>query len=343
MLFQDVIDMYLDKDPCDLSHNQLVELSDSLKSIQSCHLENIDDHKTYLLLLRKYRVAVLLTENRTLRTDNIFISDNPEQYYNGELIPSHIIAKSCEKFAEFIGCFSRVNTVTYEQLKVTEPLTADDIESLYDDSIFYGLNILKKCRRDGYITDELNEVYGPFDGGTDGDGDNNYDFPIEIVKGALKVSSVPREIIVENEIRKVAKIVLPNGNKQLLTNSEAHANLIDRYRPDGHRDICFCQMCRKPKNIKYIEVNSLVLAPKYYWPQLHMCFCLECSKRFEEYRRNERVIQKFYDGIAKASIHSDVPIEVVIDRNPDNEKCISITFTQKHLAEIQEILKTNKI
>lgn len=92
-------------------------------------------------------------------------------------------------------------------------------------------------------------------------------------------------------------------------------------------------MCLKNKPYRLIEVNNVELQPKFYFPQLRIALCLECSKRFEDLRNNQMLREQFLEAIKEADIQdydgtADVRIGDAV-----------IKFTGKHLAEIQEILK----
>lgn len=97
-------------------------------------------------------------------------------------------------------------------------------------------------------------------------------------------------------------------------------------------DKCFCQMCRRLKEKRYIEVNNLELNPKYYWAEMRIALCLECSKRFKDDRSNSSFYSRFLDAVKAANPFSNEP--VTIDCLNDQ-----ITFTQTHLAEIQQIFR----
>ncbi|MBR6011958.1 MAG: hypothetical protein IK060_06460, partial [Methanomicrobium sp.] len=105
------------------------------------------------------------------------------------------------------------------------------------------------------------------------------------------------------------------------------------YTPQGcDDDFCFCQMCGKLKYRRFIEVNNLELEPDYYFPQLRIALCLECSKNFEFLRNNQSIRERYIENIKRYHIQNEGVIEI-----PLYEK-ESLRFTAKHLAEIQEIL-----
>ena len=92
-------------------------------------------------------------------------------------------------------------------------------------------------------------------------------------------------------------------------------------------------MCRCVKPYNLIEVNNLELEPKYYFRQMRIALCLECSKRFE-FLRNNRDIR---EGFLKRSCNAAVQNQGTVDIPLGSEE--TVRFTGKHLAEIQEILR----
>lgn len=295
------------------------------------------------VLLQHKDEIPLPTEDGEYRVGNVFITMLESGYFYGKLINSHVAKKEAMDLAKLLGCRD-ISLVSYEELEIRAPITADDIEDLQMPDIRYGYHILEQCIFEGFISEELIEKYGlsgikrtdysgVFDEG---------DFPNEPVKDNQKLreriqsqSQTAREIIKVQEVRTVDKVRLPNGKEQLINSGEIRENTLKRYRPASNTDGCFCQMCRAVKSTEYIEVNNIWAQPKYYWAQTRISLCLDCSKRFEAMRSNKEIIEQFYRNIESANVHSSEPITIPIG-NAD------IRFTQTHLAEIQAILKTDK-
>ncbi len=80
-----------------------------------------------------------------------------------------------------------------------------------------------------------------------------------------------------------------------------------------------------------IEVNNIEVKPKYFLPKLRIALCLECSKHFESLRSKDTIRTSFINEIKSTSIENQDTVNIHIG---DDE---TITFTAKHLAEIQEI------
>lgn len=331
---------------------------EKLEGIITSTASDANKYKTLMNELRNHREQIrmsvgvllqhkdeipLLMENGGYRCGNVFISSFTSGYFYGQVIPSILVAKEATELARMLNCRD-ISLVMYDDLNITSNITADDIESLKSPEIKYGYHILEQCIFDGYVDNELIKKYA-LEGvkKTDyGDVFDEDDFPNERVENSANLRSqiasqckTARSIVKVEELRIVDKIQLPNGKKQSIDSSEIRENTMKRYRPALNTDACFCQMCRAIKSTEYIEVNNLLSQPKYYWPQMRVALCLECSKKFKIMRQNRGIMEQFYSDVKMSDIQSDEAISVPIG-NAD------IRFTQTHLAEIQEILKSDK-
>lgn len=314
------------------------------KSLMNEFCNHLEQLQASVGVLLQYKDEVpLLMESGDYRCGNVFFSDSPSGYFYGQIIPSHIVSEEATELAKMLKC-KDISSVMYDDLDITSDITADDIETLKSQKIKYGYHILEQCIFDGYVENELIKKYG-LEGvkKTDyGDVFDEEDFPNEPVKNPVHLRSKiaadyknARKIIKAEEIRIVDKIQLPNGKQQFVDSSEIRENTLKRYRPALNTDGCFCQMCRAIKSTEYIEVNNICSQPEYYWPQMRVALCLECSKKFKIMRQNREIMEQFYSNIKTSDIQSVEAISVTIG-NAD------IRFTQTHLAEIQEILKSDK-
>ena len=295
------------------------------------------------VLLQHQDEIPLLMENGEYRCGECFITTLDRGCFSGKVIKSHLVAKEATEFASLLQC-GDIALVSYEALEIDAPLTDDDILDLLTPGIRYSYHILEQCMFDGFITEEQARDYG-IEGlkRTDyGDVFDEDDFPNEPVKNAIVLRSriaeqcrTARRIVKVQEIRTVDKVQLPNGSQQSLDSSGIRRETLKRYRPSSNTDGCFCQMCRRVKSTEYMEVNNIWSKPEYYWPQMRVSLCLDCSKKFEAMRQNRDIMNQFYDYIQNASVQASEAISIPIG-NAD------IRFTQTHLAEIQEILKSDK-
>lgn len=97
-------------------------------------------------------------------------------------------------------------------------------------------------------------------------------------------------------------------------------------------------MCRKVKPYEWVEVNNIIAAPRYFFPQTRVALCLECSKKFEAMRsanapKGKRGREDPFAAALKAARIVGGCVDVAIGKE-------SIRFTATHLAEIQEILRS---
>lgn len=292
-------------------------------------------HKCQDYLFRFRYLIPLKNQLGQLRKGNIYVSKEDMGYFEGTLLPSHIAHQECVKFAKFIGC-EDIAYAHYDWFVANEQLTADDIESLQDDSIVNGFEILNCCKRDGLISQKLIaqyqlDVFSPISVECD---ESVFNQPIndknrfyEKMKARL---ANPIKIVPKVVERTIHVGITTKGEEVSIENSNRHEYVVRKYTTEP--GYCACQMCKTAKKLSYIEVNNIEKSPKYYWEECGVVLCLECSKHFEELREKVDVRERFYREIKKADVHIDEPIEIPIAAD-------SITFSQSHLAEIQEILK----
>ena len=95
------------------------------------------------------------------------------------------------------------------------------------------------------------------------------------------------------ELRTVPKI-RAKGKLYSMDSSYVRTNALNRYRPLGNTDACFCQMCRSAVSSIYLNTNSIFVEPKYYWPQSRISLCFNCSKKFTQLRSNSSFRKQFH-------------------------------------------------
>ena len=143
----------------------------------------------------------------------------------------------------------------------------------------------------------------------------------------------PARIVSVKVERTVQKGQAKDGTRFELNVKDTREGALRTYMPEGTHNQCFCQMCHQVKPYRLIEVNNIEILPKYYFPQLRIALCLECSKRFEYLRNNSAIRKKYLNDIKNFNIQNQGTVDIDIGRED------KITFTGKHLAEIQEILR----
>jgi len=291
-----------------------------------------------LYALREY--LPLKNELGEISTSSLFLCNQPVGYFPVQMIQSMIVNKECSDFAQFIRC-EELSNIHYEDIEYDDVLTADDVEILQDDYFINSEEILRGFYKDGLLPQELIDEYGLdfLTIGRQNVNDEGYEFPEVPIGNRLMIRNHvkkqwanPIKVVARIENRTVYKGENPDGSVFDLGYEDARKGALLIYTPEGATERCFCQMCHSVKPYKLIEVNNLELKPDYYFRQLRVSLCLECSKKFEMLRNNVRVRKTFIEAIMKTQIYQD---QGAVDIPIGDEEVI--TFTAKHLAEIQEI------
>ena len=169
----------------------------------------------------------------------------------------------------------------------------------------------------------------------------DYEFPQDTVSDIERLRSfIDKQVKKPTEIVSVDRTVSvdvgqkPNGEQFELQIEDAREGALRIYNPDNSKEICFCQMCKTVKDNRLIEVNNILKKPKYFFRQLRVALCLECSTYFKAYRSNDSKREVFLQRLREA----DTSDKGIVEINLDDEN--TITFTATHLAEIQEILES---
>lgn len=295
-----------------------------------------------VLFQYKYKIPFKM-ETGEYVTGKVFTVKSEHRYFNSKILNSCIVSQEATQLAKLVE-MPEIYNISYEDLDIHEKLDEDDIIDFLLPYIRDGYRILRECMTDGFISDELIEKCG-LSGIKTSDYSEYFDesdFPNEPVRNL----SLTRTTIIESvkNARKIIKVrvestvdrvLLPNGKEVSIDSKEIREKTMRRYRPGSNTDGCFCQMCRTVKSTEYIETNNIFLKPEYYWPQTRISLCFDCSKKFKMMRENDDIMEKFYRGIEMADTTSDEAVSIPIGD-------VDIRFTQMHLVELQEIIKSNK-
>ena len=178
-----------------------------------------------------------------------------------------------------------------------------------------------------------------------GQDDDDLEFPKNPVLNMERLRKHIRTLL-KNPIKIVARKVEltvhkardSSGREFGLDDRAVREQTLKEYTPDGVHGRCFCQMCRKVKPYEWMEVNNIIAAPRYFFPQTRVALCLECSKKFEAMRsanapKGKRGREDPFAAALKAARIVGGCVDVAIGKE-------SIRFTATHLAEIQEILRS---
>ena len=272
---------------------------------------------------------------------SLFICDQPSGYFASEMMQRLIVHKECEEFARYIKV-GELKNVHYEDMNHYEELTADDVEALLDATFTNSEEILRGFYRDGLLSEELLKEYNLeyLTTGPSSDRAGSYSFPSDPVGDRISLGDhvrkqwqSPIKVVSVKEERCVLKGQKGKETPFDLGMQDAREGALRIYAPDEDRTLCFCQMCRRVKPHRLIEVNNIEAQPEYYFPQLRIALCLECSKHFEYLRNNKTIRADYINAIKNASIQDQGTIDIRIGRED------TIRFTANHLAEIQEILQ----
>ena len=304
---------------------------------------DLNQFKKAVGILRQYEDLVpLLMNNGLYKTGPAYLNEFGKNFFAGDILKSITVSSESKDLAILMG-YKNIRTIVYEDLNLNHNLDDYDIEDFMLPELEYGRQIIEKCIRDGYISEEqieLYELYG-IQQRDYSDYFDDEDFPTEPVIDLGKLQSHIRfssknisRIEKVEELRTVPKI-RTKGKLYSMDSNYVRTNALNRYRPSGNTDACFCQMCKSAVSSIYLNTNSIFVEPKYYWPQSRISLCFNCSKKFTQLRSNSSFLKQFHSAILSANVNGKDAIAVKIG---DSE----IHFTQTHLAELQEIIRTGK-
>ena len=299
-------------------------------------------NRSFEVLYAANRPIPLMNELGEVVDTTLFICDQPVGYFPVKMIQRLVVHKDCEKFAKELR-LRELCDIYFQDVDYYEPLTADDVEILLDDYFMHSDEILRGFYMAGYLPDELITEYGLeyLDYGSEDDNSASYEFPSQplgdrsaLRNHARKLWQSPVKIVSVKEERWVLKGKKEDGSTLDLESKDAREAALRRYAPEGEEKRCFCQMCKKVKQHGYIEVNNIEAKPDFFFSELRISLCLECSKYFIYQRNNNAIREAFLDALMNTTVQNDGNVSIPIGHDGR-----TITFTAKHLAEIQEILQ----
>ena len=251
-------------------------------------------------------------------------------------------------FANYCFNFKNLLDITFYDLwslsdELTHSLTCDDIEAIINSDFKNKKEIIRNLVQNDYISDLLIKKYGldcflkDYDFYNEDEINEDYEFPNSdaIDSNSLEQSFLKRfknpEKIEKRTVKREINVIKFNGKYTNINSKEIRELTISKYT---NRDKCFCQMCKITKPSIFIKVNNLEREPVYFWREMRIALCLECSKRFEKIRNNDLLYKEYLKKLQSIDLKSgNGEVEVLIDEGK------TITFSRQHLAEIQEILK----
>lgn len=275
-----------------------------------------------------------------IKISQLFSCDQPDGYFQTNLLKEIMVHAECVEFAKYLR-IEELSGIHYEDIPYDDILTADEVEEIQDDYFNNSDEILRGFYNDGLLPDKLLDEYNLkyLSMKRNSDDDMLYDFPESCVinkemlaNHVRKQFANPIKIVSVKVERTVQKGQDKTGQTFELGRDDVRNGVFNIYSPKGIHGKCFCQMCHSVKPNDWIEVNNIQTKPQYFFPQLRISLCLECSKKFEALRANTSKRTEFINEIKAADISYLGKVDIPIGDE-------TITFTGKHLAEIQEILK----
>ena len=269
-------------------------------------------------------------KDSSYKTGNKYINLK-NQYFAGSLISEYVVSEEYEKLAKYLGC-QDISKIHFDDFDLEiEEVDDEDVEDLsYNFENF--VEIITGLINMELISDEQIEQYN-LEFGIDNfeDEDDYYEeFPELSVKNMSSLHKHIKTLWKSSKNPYVEKQLI-QWKPKLSLNKEDYA--YSMYQSRLNKTKCFCQMCRQKISKKYIEHNNIEKTPAYAWNQMHLNLCLNCSKDYTYMRNNNVIWNSFIDAIMEVDPESAGKIEI-----PIGDK--SITFTATHIAEVQEIFKT---
>lgn len=271
----------------------------------------------------------------------LFVCDQPEGYFPVDAIRRITVHRECAKLAEYLRC-ENLCDIHYEDIDYYAQLSADDVETLIDEYFRNKAEIIRGFYADGLLSDELIDKYDLWymiiGGRPNGDIPPFPDDPIKNInqlrEHLQKKLKNPTRIVKRKVERMVDKGQDVNGEEFNLDGAETRMATLVKYSPDQDPEMRmgFCQMCHEYKSFPVLEVNNIEPTPKFFFEEMRVVLCLECSKYFESIRSHADIQEVFLKKIREKRVFGEGKADISI-----GEK--TITFTATHLAEIQEILK----
>lgn len=221
-----------------------------------------------------------------------FVVGRSELLLRGRILRSILVDSACSRLAELLEC-QPLSAISYRDLPC-EPwkISREDVVDIKDGNIEDKENILLLAVKDGRISEDCALEFG-LTTGLASDVDDMFDFPVEPLKNPQGLKkhiqeawNNPIQIVCKQVMRAVDFCVPLRGREFELSSREARLSALRRYSPYGRTDVCFCQMCRRVNRRVFVEANCIERKPRYYFPELRLTLCLECSKKFELLRNN---------------------------------------------------------
>lgn len=279
-----------------------------------------------VLLGMKAQIPMLMADGQ-FKAGRKFLNNN-HQWFGGTVIPHLVVNQTYDSFAKFLELddISIIHSETFD-------FDIDDVSDEDISDVKYLTNyyeIIKYFVEQGLVSDEQIAAFH-LEFAEIEDEPDDYDFEEFPEKRVVNVDRLKNHVM-EQWRRKNPYIEKKYIKWQPSSAFDGKTYSANMYRSASNTGKCFCQMCQKKFDIRYIERNDIEKNPAYAWEQMYLCLCLHCSKDYILLRHNDVVWGNFIDKIMSANVLENGVIEIPIaDR--------TIAFTATHLAEVQEIFK----
>ncbi len=276
-----------------------------------------------------YEIPMLMASGE-FQYGNKYINNN-ELVLRGELIKQMYVDKKYEELARYLDCTELID-IHYDDIDFdVESISDRDIDEILTYFSNYSEIIL------GFINDEIvteeqiekfNLQYYKEKSRQDADLYDE-DFPGRVVKDIKRLRRHVADQFKNspNPYVEHRRTVREPQNK---VNTETYTTSM--YASKNNEGKCFCQMCKRMVDMRYIERNDVQKKPTYGWEQMYLSLCLTCSKDYILLRNNKAVWEHFAQSIKEAKIEGEEIVEIEIGGEQ------TISFTGIHIAEIQAIL-----
>ena len=308
--------------------------------------ENMEKIKDFLI--GKCAEIPLKTKTNEYCKENIFIQSRKNDFdFEGYLINSLLVNEDNRAFAEFLNVkpleeelldkHIKENLKKYSE-KNNGYISDEDIEDLIDteNGLKYRNIIIDFLNKNGYISKEQKEKYDIQDMHNNDSSLNNENIGDE--------NDFPEIYLTEDEADRIEEKLNnqypiqfePDLSVKWVTKDSDFDLAKKRYLEGMYKagdEKSYCQRCTKAKENKNTEKVSIEWEPKYAWKETNLNLCMECSKIFKGFKRNEHNRKEFHNNIMCQDPMKKGMFSIGLDDKTE------IKITAKHLLEIQAIFK----
>lgn len=271
----------------------------------------------------------MLMASGAFQSGNKYIN-NKGLKLRGEVITQMFIDSKYEELARYLDC-SEVLDIHYDDIDFdSESLSDQDIDEILNYFTNYSEIILGYLDA-GIITDEQIEKFNLqyyLEKSRQDTTLFDEDFPGHAVKD---IKRLRRHVADQFKNSPNPYMERQRTVREPLSKVNTATYTTAMYASKYNEEKCFCQMCRRMVDKRYIERNDVQRKPEYGWEQMYLSLCLTCSKDYILLRNNKAVWEHFLRDIKEAEIEGEETVEIEIGGEQ------SICFTGTHIAEIQAI------